>query len=289
MNKFFNFILLALILFPLLGITQNHYSIRLKPVGAVQGGKINYQVQLAAADGIPLNLAGQNYRLYFDASKLEIDQQGSAILLNTDLYTPLLWKQVVEKIDASSIGTLPYRETLGLINFGIDLEDNKTGGVTLPSSGEWLSIANLTFKVKNQADINPELATLSWARPSLTSDYATAFVEVAEWKSSNKTTPALVDTYYDQSFTTSIAEKDWIKGVAVFPNPVSQQLNIRYDSVEEIKLEIWNIQGKRLLRETLPKGNQLISRDFSKYASGTYQIRMIQDNQIYTELVERIQ
>ena len=281
----------ALFLLPYFSMAQNHYNIRLEPVGDRQGDVINYQVQLSATDGVPLNLAGQNYRLYFDASILEINQQNSTTLLNTSIYTPLLWKQVVEQIDASGMEGLPYNQSLGFINFGIDLENNKTGGILLPASGEWLSVAHLSFKVKNQDNIgiDPETATLSWARPTLTAAYATAYVEVAEWINVTKTIPALVDTYYDQNFTTSLANEEWIKEVAIFPNPFNHQLNIRYESAEAMELEIWDMLGKKLTREALPKGNHLVSKDFSKYASGTYQIRIIQNNQVYTKLVERIQ
>lgn len=290
MNQFLSFLLVLLFCSPNFVAAQNHYNIRLLPVGETQGGKINYQVQLAAADGIPLNLAGQNYRLYYDASILKLDKQASNLLLDNSLYTPLLWKQEIEKIDASGVGSLAYADNLGFINFSVDLEDNKTGGIQLPASGEWLSIANLSFNLINQEStpFNEEHIALSWARPSLTAAYATAYVEVGEWKNITKVIPALAATYYDQSFTTSVTE-EWVKAIAIFPNPFNHQLTVQYDSEEKIELEVWTIHGKKLIKQTLPKGNHSILKDFSNFSSGTYQVRMTKGHQMHIKLIKKIQ
>ena len=158
-----------------------------------------YLVQLRSSDGQGWNLAGQNYRIYYDATKATY-QTGSGIsLLPDNRYSSILFTADIQDVDASAFGgDLPFASNLSFLNYSIDLMNLSNGGINLPANGEWVSTSRLCFDVPQSVIDNPsECLNMVWARMGKTDQYATAFVEVSQWISTNSTTEAIADEYDD--------------------------------------------------------------------------------------------
>ncbi len=269
---------------------QNQYNIRLAFLAQPKTDQVCYEIQLASADLRDLNLAGQNYRLYYDTEKFRYNPNSSQSLLPMDKYTPLVTKDDLTAINASGIGILPFEENLGFLNIGLDLNDVQNGGIVLPTSGEWVNTAQLCFDYINPDNSLSESQEkeLYWAREALTDVYATAYVEVAEWTAPFKTQPALVDTYHDIALSTSLKEQLWQQAFEIYPNPTKDNVFVKYESQEETNLILRGINGAVLMHKTLPKGVTYEQVNLTAYPSGMYQLEVKQGQKRFFKKIEKI-
>ena len=158
-----------------------------------------YLVQLRSSNDNDWMLAGQNYRVFYDASKAIYKVGSGQSQLSPDDYSPFTLTTNVPGTDASAFdGLLPFDATLGFLNYSIDLMDLASGGIALPGNGDWVTTSSLCFEL-DEGTINNVDACLNliWARPGLTDAYATAFVEVSEWTGQNATENAETNVYDD--------------------------------------------------------------------------------------------
>jgi hypothetical protein len=157
--------------------------------------QVCYNVQLRPNGAGSFNLAGQNYRIFYNSS-LAAYLSGQSLLPSQ--YGEYTLVQDVQGADASDMnGPLAFESTLGFLNYAMDLNDIQNGGINLPTN-QWTSTSNLCFTV--DADVLNSLEScleLIWAREGLTDIYATAFVEVSRWVSTNNTTNSLGILYDD--------------------------------------------------------------------------------------------
>jgi len=270
---------------------QNHYNIRLSSSEVSPVGQACYEVQLASADATDLNLAGQNYRMYYDAEKLKYNPDHSSILLPKEKYTNLVIKDNVQDIDASGAGVLSFDNHLSFLNIGNDLKDELSGGIILPASGEWMSTANICFDVldgTNNTTANSDYGVF-WARPELTKSYATAYVEVAEWKAPNVTVPAKAAIYFDQEINTSTDEQLWGDVPNVYPNPTQDKVFIDYAGAEELLVQVYSVNGQLLLEDKFPANTAQHTIRLGNFANGIYQLKLSNDTKILVKRIERIQ
>lgn len=191
-------LLLTLYSCALFGLQE--YDIRFKLDNLdCQTGQVCYLIQLRSSDGQGWNLAGQNYRIYYDASKASYRSESGLSLLPSNQYSSVLLTADIQNVNASAFGgQLPFESTLSFLNFSIDLMNLSNGGINLPASGEWVNTSQLCFDVTQEVLDNPsECLNIIWARTGLTDEYATAFVEVSQWLSANSTTEAIASVYDD--------------------------------------------------------------------------------------------
>ncbi len=266
---------------------QNHYNIRLVPNGASPLGKVCYDVQLASADAVDLNLAGQNYRIYYDATQLEYDANSSRILLSKEKYTDLIIKDNRQDIDASGAGPLAFDNHLSFLNVGNDLKDELNGGIILPASGEWVSTTNVCFNLVNNSAVSASDHSIFWARPELTQSYATAYVEVAEWIAPYKTIPSTAAVYFDQELNTSGDELKWEHTPIVYPNPTPDKLTIDFAGQEALSIQIYSTNGQLVLENRYPENTTQYSIDLGHLAAGIYQLRCL--NKEGKQIVKKIE
>ncbi len=186
---------------------QSNYDIRLNLNHIDSLNKVAYyDVQLRSTNNTNWGVAGQNYRLFFDASKA-IFLQGVSKL--PDSYQQFNLVQHVQEVDASATnGAIKFAKTLGFLNFAIDLSDVFNGGITLKEDGNWSTTVQLSFKPKGNTTIDCLAAV--WGREGKTGDYATSFVEVSEWVAANNTLAAIGINYFDAK-QEKIEPSLWIK------------------------------------------------------------------------------
>jgi len=181
-------------------IAQQTYDIRFKLDNIdCEKNEVCYFVQIRSANENSWMLAGQNYRVFYDASRATYKVGSGISQLPPNDYAPFTLTTNVPGTDASAFnGLLPFDKTLGFLNYSIDLMDLASGGIALDASGEWINTTMLCFNVTDETINNAnECINLIWARPGLTDAYATAFVEVSEWTGQNSTINAETDVYDD--------------------------------------------------------------------------------------------
>jgi hypothetical protein len=185
--------ILVLISYELLG--QNYDTrFQLSTINC-ETNQVCYNVQLKPNGSGNFNLAGQNYRIFYNSSIASYTSGQSLLPAPYGEYTVV---QNVQGANAGDMnGPLEFEATLGFLNYAIDLNDTQNGGIMLPSN-EWTSTSNLCFRVDDEVlkDINACMV-LVWGRSGLTDMYATAFVEVSRWVSANNTTSSVGIRYDD--------------------------------------------------------------------------------------------
>lgn len=169
------------------------------------------EVQLKNTTEKQWTLAGQNYRLFYNSTKMSFNT-GKSMLGNQ--YQSFTLVQKVEKLDASRInGNLPFAKDLGFLNYAIDLNDVINGGIFLPTGNTWVTTTQLYFTVNTLDD---DLA-LVWARDGSTHAYANSFIEIYEWKAANQTQATTGIEYHDfliekNESSAQLNLKAWLQG-----------------------------------------------------------------------------
>lgn len=154
-----------------------------------------YTTQIRPNGTMPINLAGQNYRIFYNSSRAKTTTITSLLPIQ---YGAISIVQDLTDIDASSSGApLSFKSTLGFLNYSIDLSDVQFGGIEIPMN-EWYSTSRICFEIDQAVfdDADKCLETV-WGREGLTDSLASAFVQVSRWVSTNKTTYSIVVEYYD--------------------------------------------------------------------------------------------
>lgn len=180
----------------LIGLSAQNYDIRFNRTNInCSTRQVCYDVQLRPNGASSFNLAGQNYRIFYN-SNLASYQSGTSLLPSQ--YTGYTLVQDVQGANADATnGSLSFEATLGFLNYFMDLNDTQNGGITLPA-GQWTTTSNLCFNVTQSVIDDPNVCLeMVWARDGFTNPYATAFVEVSRWVSSNNTTNSVGVVYDD--------------------------------------------------------------------------------------------
>lgn len=265
---------------------QKYYDIQLNSISQNIETQVCYDVQLRSSDLSQINLGGQNYRLYYDASVLSLDEEKSTSLLPDEDYTPLMLKDDIQGADANGVGDLPYESNLGFLNFGIDLNNTATGGIDLPTNGDWVTTARVCFQVKEDLDLSDPI--LHWAREELTKDYATAFVEVSEWVGPNVMTPAIANDFFDETLTS--IEENYLKNIKIniYPNPTADRITIEMDFPKTFDLELWNTAGILVINKKIDGLKGKFELDLTDLPAGNYSLLINNDANRSFHLIEKV-
>lgn len=195
-------IAVACLLFSNVVISQQEYDIRFTVKETMcEENQICYYTQIRSADGQSWNLAGQNYRIYYDASMASYVNGSAkrADSLDPNQYSDILLTADIQDRDASAFpGDLSFKSTLSFLNYSVDLMNLTNGGIDLPANGDWVSTTELCFDITDELrESGSECLGLVWARMGKTDGIATAFVEISEWERANTTTEAAGREYDD--------------------------------------------------------------------------------------------
>ena len=228
-------------------------------------------VQLRNRSQADLSLAGQNYRFYYDSEVLTLDTEASASALTGRKYTELSLEDHKSGIQADQVNQVTFDDNLGFVNFSIDLHDLKDGGEIL-STDEWTTVARLKFEVK-QEDVGYDLV---WGRRGATDLYATAFVELQEWKSST-TLEKVEITYYGDLSSEESSREVAIFEAAIGPNPTSDYVNITLENTldADATVIIRDVTGKQVKLQTISRGDISTQIDLTDVAPTTYLLELI--------------
>jgi len=216
-----------------------------------------------------MNLAGQNYRIYYPSDKLSLDKDGSKSQLSPDKYSDLQFSSILEHVEALGQGALNFDGDLGFANMAVELLDNQSGGNYLSAKDGWVTIATLQFDVLGDF----EEVSMIWGREGMSETYATAFVEIAEWEAPLKTQTVVIDEYIDFNLRlNSFAIEGVSYEIGVGPNPAIDFVTINADRTLESDLTatILDLSGKLVKKVLLNKGSSIYSLDVSTLDSSSY-------------------
>ncbi|MEL6123190.1 MAG: T9SS type A sorting domain-containing protein [Bacteroidota bacterium] len=216
-------------------------------------------------------LADQNYRLYYDTKSLSLDPSQCHSDLPYDLYSQMQFHEEIKHASADHINQLSFDDDLGFVNFSIDLINENNGGLSLSSDAGWARVAILKFDL-----LAEHPASIVWGRDKATDEYATAFVEIMEWKGPNQIVPARVQEYHDAQINPPVKEDDEsYLSLDASPNPAKEFVKLDLGNpLAGTKISISDASGT-IVQQTrsLPHISQM-SIDLSPLNAGTYTIEV---------------
>lgn len=155
-----------------------------------------FQVQIRSGTSNSWELAGQNYRIYYNTTQATFTS-GKSLL--GEKYQSFKLVQDVQHVDASDVdGSIPFAADLGFLNYAIDLLDATESSTPVPVDGSWLSTSEICFQ-GNKSQENLKDFALIWARSGQTDAYATSFVEISTRTGVNELDISLGQNYFDFS------------------------------------------------------------------------------------------
>ena len=245
-------------------LTSNIYaqkSIDLKiSLHQSEGAKSCYDLLLKTSDNKEVFLAGQNYRLFYDATKLNFLEEASFSHLDPRSYSAL----DVLNTETRGIGFL------SLSVAGRKLTD-KT--IFLENDNAWAKTIYICFEQESASDFD-----LTWAIDNKTGAYATAEVTMSEWvdKDHHQVLDInLLEDYHSLKKTHFESEDIQLK---VFPNPMIDYVNIEFDDkVEPDVIIIKDIIGREVVYDNI-NGKQNLTYDLLNWPDGTYTIDVLDEN-----------
>jgi len=210
---------------------------------------VYYDVELRNAGSNSWGLAGQNYRLFYNATHTQFTS-GESLLPQT--YQPFNLVQHVENIDATSVSNvIPFANTLGFLNFNIDLNNLSVGGIHLLENRNWVSVARLSFKLIDNENNANSIETI-WGRDGKTAVYAASFVEISEWIGANQTQAAIGVNYFDVS-----ARLNTVTAKVLLQGPYDERTGLMRDDLRRKKYI--PLQQPYTKKENAQNVNQLIA------------------------------
>ena len=243
----------------------------------VNGKSLYVDIQVRVEDRDHINLAGQNYRIYYPTDKLSLDIEGSRSELPKEKYSALKASSILEHVDALGQGMLPFDKDLGFANLSVELLDNQTGGSTLNGVDGWQTIATLKFIVVSEFDH----LTMIWGREGMSDTYATAFVEIAEWQAPSQTASVRIDEYFDFNLELkSVLVEGTSYEISIGPNPTIEFVTIQMDKPmsSDMTASILDLSGKLVKKTFLRQGSSSYTLDVSTIPSNTYILDLSDSN-----------
>lgn len=217
-----------------------------------------------------LYLADQNYRLFYDSKLLSLKEDESRSDLPQDLYSKLQFMEVLEDLQANDINKLAFDAHLGFINFNIDLHNAAHGGLAIRQEDEWQRVAVLNFKVTDEE----QLSEIVWSQTGVTDEYATAFVEIMEWKGPNDTAPVEVNELIDATFNSE--SKANSVSMTLAPNPTTDFVKFSFEKAisEDYEISVYDVTGKKVKRTIAFKGAASINLAVTDLSAGSYIVEL---------------
>lgn len=239
-------------------------------------GQLLVDLEIKATDA-PFMLSSHNLRIYYNTQVASLSAFYSA--LPEEMYDDIVMSELIQNTDASIVNDLDYDEDLGFLN--LSTEHNAADGSGVEVSEEWLKLGTIVFQ--GNGDIKSMQAT--WARERATGAYATAYVEITEWKENNTSEKIVINEFKDLTWQRSDFEKPSPE-FSIGPNPCADFVIVTHQWTAPSAYELCNIQGIVLQSGSLNPTQQKI--DLSQYTAGTYIVRLRAEDIVQNFLVEKV-
>ena len=74
-----------------------------------------------------------------------------------------------------------------------------------------------------------------------------------------------------------------LNAIKIYPNPVSSTLNIEHSLNDDLRLELFSIEGKKILEQVLTQ--KLTKLNMSQFSQGAYFIRITQNEKVFSQKI----
>jgi len=209
---------------------QKPVDIKLQPTSS-QDGASCFDIKLRSSAGHDINLAGQNYRMFFNGEKAAF---------RSDLTSHKLDKRTYGKLDVLH----SVDNHIGFISLSLDSRIYTDKVVQLDRAGSWVTTLNVCFD-HNQG----ETLDLTWANARKTSRFATAEIAFSEWVDADNQQILLPQEVEDFS-SADFKDVGTNLALTLYPNPASEYLHVELNgNTETRKLIIKDIIGREYINQ----------------------------------------
>ncbi len=241
----------------------------------VKGNMLYIDVDIRASS-YDFSLASHNLRAYYDHESLDFIELVS--LLPSDKYTTPQVKHKVSTQKNVPINVLSFDDDFGFINASVILNDIQEGGVGVTT--DWQTIHTAVFKIKDH-ESSPSVV---WALEGRTDEYATAFVEIAEWLSPSEIKAKNV--FDVRNYEGQLAKNESIDteaiSIVIGPNPAQDKAIITH-SLSAADLTIIDLSGQIVSQDKMNDDEHIV--DMTAMVEGAYIFMIEKDDYSYTEQV----
>jgi len=241
----------------------------------VHQGQLIVDLEMRATDEA-FTLSNHNLRIYYNTEMAKLSSFYSA--LPTDIFDDIEISEMKQNIAASIVQKLSYDRDLGFVN--LKTSHNPSSDQELKITAEWVKIGSLVFT--GSGNLNQMEAT--WARPNITADYATAYVEITQWEN-GQSSEVVVEQYEDLVWSGK-GSLEYAPLLTIGPNPSADYVMVAHKLASNTTFELLSIQGLLLQKGILGPMKHKI--DLSSYIAGTYIIRLQSANRNYNQLIEKV-
>ena len=228
----------------------------------------------------PISLADQNYRLYYDADQLILDETSLISIMPRSQYGALVLTEHIRGIENDGSRS-DLKGDLGFVNFSVELIDISKGGRLLSPSSTWTKVAQLEFKKLQNLDHYH----LIWAEESTTTQYATAYIQMTKWLSSRSSTPLDIVCYHLSEQESKEASEHI--SVSIGPNPTSDIISVSFHAgaSSDMIITITDMVGKKWISKDLREGDMTEVIDVSglPVSSYTFEVIDLQGTSLFSE------
>lgn len=254
-------------------------SIRLKPnIYDTHAKSIYYYVEIANSNNAPVSLADQNYRFFYNSKSLKFNENESMMDLPQDLYSKM---KVVESQSGISLQKpitelgLTENDQMGFANLFIQLLDTKEAGTTISPKDGWVRVAILRFDI-----VDETLGSLIvWGENGNTNGIATAFVELMEWVSPNKTKAIAIEHFEGGQYLGRVTNNSEYR---IHPNPANERVHLILDDSEKSLLffKLYNVTGQEVRNVAINSGTSELSIVTGDLPNGYYTVQITDNNHV---------
>lgn len=270
MKLFFSFVRVRFVIIVLFCTTiicdaNSQVSISFVEKDETSQGVRCYYIVLEAQSSKAVNLAGQNYRIYYNSDEVTMQESSIKSFLPSNTYLPFKLVQHYFDLDASGFGILPYENNLGFINLATDYNLNADSPVVL-KSGIPFNVAEICFEVKD--GIEPQF---TWAQDQLTHTYATAFVELSKLED-KILKPVNITSYNLNTRSLTNTQVANVIDPSVFPNPFTDKLTLEFNKIlpSDAKVKVNDVFGNLVKVFKIKKGSHQLVLDGNDLQNGAY-------------------
>jgi hypothetical protein len=269
-------------------IAQNLYDIKLKYQQLDNPEIVCYEIQLRSPAAETYYLGGQNYRLYYNADSLIFNENSSQSLLPNSTYSAFILNENIinSNIEIGAIEDVLGNGTIGFLNFSVDLIDTENGGEYLHAIGNWVSTAEICFDLTNNN--TTAISDIIWARPNLSAEVGTAFVEVSEWISADEMRPAQANEYIDGDLINAIKRPQIPKAtINIYPNPFEDEFIIETTIRGSYTIRLWSSEGQLMYKEEEIISDEKWKLNIQNLAAGIYYFQLNNGTDRYIQMVAK--
>lgn len=263
--------------------TSLHGSLEVRLVSTTpsssHSGHFSVDIEVRSTNS-SISLADQNYRLYYDADQLILDETSLRSVMPRSQYGTIVLTEHIRGIENDGSRS-DLQGDLGFINFSVELTDISKGGYLLSPSSSWTKVAQLDFKKLQSLDHYH----LMWAEESTTTQYATAYVQMTEWISSRSSTPLDIVCFHLSEKESNEASEHI--SVSIGPNPTSDIITVSFHAgaSSDMTITISDIVGKKWITKDLKEGDitEVIDVSGLPVSSYTFEVLDLHGASLYSE------